>query len=235
MNIVLFQDLTTSEAIKKLVEEGARYQGLYVDMENKKERKHVKDQAAFIKDLLKKLDRKRIDLAKTYKANVEKEANEIKSKLEFANSPYTTLIDEWNEKRSRELAEEKRVVELRELAEKKEADHEEAITLNRLWDLESKDREAQRELEKKNQIKREEEIAEKAAKQALLNAEQSRLAEEQRVENERLKREADTKHKAKVNNSILKVLVSHGISEDDAKTMIKLTVKNELPNLTINY
>lgn len=233
--VVLFKDLTVLEKLDELVEAGEKYQGLYVDMANKDERKYVKDQAKTINDLLKALDRKRIDLSKAYKANVEAEAKLIREKLELANSPFTKLIDEWNEKRARELAEEKRIKELKELAEQKERDHEEALSLNRLWDLESAERERKREEEKQAQIKREQEIAERAAKQALINAENARKAEEQRIENERLKREADTAHKAKVNNSILSVLVNNGIGEDDAKTMIKLAVRNELPNLTINY
>jgi hypothetical protein len=233
--VVLFKELTVLEKLDKLVAEGEKYQGLYVDMADKDQRKYVKDQAAFIKDLLKQLDRKRIDLSKSYKANVEAEAKAIREKLELANSPFTKLIDEWNEKRAKELAEEKRIKELKELAEQKERDHEEALSLNRLWDLESAERERKREEERQAQIKREQDIAEQAAKQALIDAENARKAEQQRIENQRLKREADTAHKAKVNNSILSVLVNNGISEDDAKTMIKLAARNELPNLTINY
>lgn len=234
-NVVLFSELTTSEAIDKLVAEGEKYQGLYVDMADKDQRKFVKEQAAFIKDLLKKLDRKRIDLSKNYKASVEAEAKSIREKLEFANSPFTKLIDEWNEQRAKELAEQKRIQELKELAEQKERDHEEALTLNKLWDLECADRERKREEERQAQIKREQEIAEQAAKQALIDAENARKAEEQRIENERLKREADTAHKASINNAILSVLIENGIAEQDAKTMIKLAAKRQLPNLTINY
>ena len=234
-NVVLFSELTTSEAIDKLVAEGEKYQGLYVDMSDKDQRKFVKDQAAFIKDLLKKLDRKRIDLSKNYKASVEAEAKLIREKLEFANSPFTKLIDEWNEQRAKELAEQKRIQELKELAEQKERDHEEALTLNKLWDLESADRERKREEERQAQIKREQEIAEQAAKQALIDAENARKAEEQRIENERLKREADTAHKASINNSILSVLIGNGISEQDGKTVIKLAAMGQLPQLKINY
>lgn len=233
--VILFKELTVLEKLDELVAEGKKYQGLYVDMADKDQRKYVKDQAAFIKDLLKQLDRKRIDLSKSYKANVEEEAKAIREKLELANSPFTKLIDDWNEKRAKELAEEKRIKLAKELDEQIERDHEEALSLNRLWDLESAERERKREEEKQAQIKREQEIAEQAAKQALIDAENARKAEEQRIESELLKREADREHKAEVNNSILFVLVTNGISEDDAKTMITLAEKKELPNLTINY
>lgn len=86
--------------------------------------------------------------------------------------------------------------------------------------------------------------------------EQQRLAEVSRlesIENERLAgierqrvaqkkldddaqaRAANIKHKAKINNAILKVLLDHDINEKDAKTMVTLAAKRELPSLVINY
>lgn len=234
-NLVLFSDLTTDEKLAQLEAEGEKYQGLYVDMADKEQRKFVKDQASFVNDLLKKLDRKRIDLSKQYKAQVEAEAKEIKLRLEKANSPFTALIDEWNAERKRILDEEKRIQAEKELAEQIERDREEALQLNRLWDLEAKDREAQREAERKVQEEREKRIAEQAAKQALIDAENARQAQLQREENARLKREADTEHKKQINNAILSVLVENGIAEDDAKTVITLAAKGLLPNTQINY
>lgn len=234
-NLVLFSDLTTDEKLAQLEAEGEKYQGLYVDMADKEQRKFVKDQAGFVNDLLKKLDRKRIDLSKRYKAQVEAEAKEIKLRLEKANSPFTALIDEWNAERKRILDEEKRIQAEKELSEQIERDHEEALQLNRLWDLESKEREARREGERKAQEEREKQIAEQAAKQALIDAEDARQAQLQREENARLKREADTEHKKQINNAILSVLVENGIAEDDAKTVITLAAKGLLPNTQINY
>ena len=234
-NLVLFSDLTTDEKLAQLEAEGEKYQGLYVDMADKEQRKFVKDQASFVNDLLKKLDRKRIDLSKQYKAQVEAEAKEIKLRLEKANSPFTALIDEWNAERKRILDEEKRIQAEKELAEQIERAHEEALQLNRLWDLETKVREAQREVDRKMQEDREKQIAEQAAKQALIDAENERQAQLQREENARLKREADTEHKKQINNAILSVLVENGIAEDDAKTVITLAAKGLLPNTQINY
>jgi colicin import membrane protein len=234
-NLVLFSELTTDEKLAQLEAEGEKYQGLYVDMSDKEQRKFVKDQASFVTDLLKKLDRKRIDLSKQYKAQVEAEAKEIKLRLEKANSPFTALIDEWNAERKRILDEEKRIQAEKELAEQIERDHEEALQLNRLWDLEKVERERQREIERQKQAEHEKQIAEQAAKQALMNAENARQAQLQQEENARLRREADTEHKKKVNNSILAVLAENGISEQDAKTVITLAVKGLLPNTTINY
>lgn len=234
-NLVLFSDLTTDEKLSQLEAEGEKYQGLYVDMADKEQRKFVKDQASFVTDLLKKLDRKRIDLSKQYKSQVEAEAKEIKLRLEKANSPFTALIDEWNAERKRILDEEKRIQAEIELADQIERDHEEALQLNRLWDLEKVERERQREIERQQQVEREKQIAEQAAKQALINAENERQAQLQHEENARLKRESDTEHKRKVNNSILAVLTENGISEQDAITVITLAAKGLLPNTQINY
>ena len=234
-NLVLFSGLTTDEKLAQLEAEGEKYQGLYVDMAKNDERKFVKEQAAVINELLKKLDRKRIDLSKQYKAQVEAEAKEIKLRLEKANSPFTALIDEWNAERKRILDEEKRIQAEKELAEQIEREHEEALQLNRLWDLEAKEREAQRESERKAQAEREKQIAEQAAKQALIDADNARQAQLQREENARLKREADTEHKKQINNAILSVLVENGIAEDEAKTVITLAAKGLLPNTQINY
>ena len=231
----LFSDLTTSEKLSQLEAEGKKYEGLYVDMSKKDERKFVKDQAAFVTDLLKKLDRKRIDLSKQYKAQVESEAKEIKLRLEKASSPFTSLIDEWNAERKRILDEEKRVQAEIEAQEQKDRDHDEAIQLNRLWDLERLERERNREIERQQQVERENQIAEQAAAQALINAENARQAQIHSEENARLKREADTEHKKGINNAILDQLIKNGISECDAKKVIELAVRGKLPNIKVNY
>ena len=234
-NLVLFSGLTTDQKLAELEADGAKYEGLYVDMSKSDQRKFVKEQAQFVNELLKKLDRKRIDLSKQYKAQVESEAKEIKHRLENANKPFTLLIDEWNVERKRVLDEEKRLQAEIELQEQIERDHEEALQLNKLWEYEQLEREANAEKERQQQVEREKQIAEQAAKQALIDAENARQAQLQREEHDRLKREADTAHKARINNAILATLVENGISEDDAKTVIKLAVTGKLTNVKVNY
>lgn len=116
MSIVLFKEITTEEVLTQLEADGQKYAGLYVDMEDKKQRKYVKDSAALISGLLKKVERARIDKSKEYKANVEAEAKSITARLEDANKPFSLLIDAHNDKRKAELAEEKRVAEVKEAA-----------------------------------------------------------------------------------------------------------------------
>jgi hypothetical protein len=70
------------------------------------------------------------------------------------------------------------------------------------------------------------------AKQAEIARQQAQLqAEKEAAE----KREANKRHNAKINNSILKVLLDNGLSEKDAKTVVTLAARKQLPNVTISY
>lgn len=228
MEISIFKELTTESFLAEIEEESKKYDGLYVDMSNTPERKYVKEKAQGVNDLLKKLDRARIDTSKAFKAKVEEEAKLIKERLENANKPFTLLIDEYKAERAKILAEEKARKEAIELAIKIEADHEFALLMNDKFDSEKEQR-AKEKAEREQKIK--EDAAKQAVKQEKLRAQQQAQAEE----SDRLRRLADTEHKAKVNNSILKALIANNIDVEVAKSVIRLAAKNELPNLTINY
>ena len=92
-NIVIFKELTTEEQLIEIEEQSKQYQGLIVDMNKPNERKKVKESASLINDMLKTLDRARIDKAKDFKSKVEAEAELIRNRLETANKPLTALID----------------------------------------------------------------------------------------------------------------------------------------------
>ncbi len=96
-------------------------------MEVNKERKYVKDKAAIISAMLKKLDRARIDESKDYKVRVEAEAKSIRERLEAANLPFTALIDKHKEERAAILAKEKAIEESKALAAQILIDHDSAI------------------------------------------------------------------------------------------------------------
>lgn len=171
MNIVLFQDLTTNDILSQLESDAAKYDGLYVDMDNKAERKFVKDSAANIGDLLKRLERARIDKAKDYKFAIEKEAAEIKTRLEEANKPFTALIDAHKEKRAKELAALKAIEDAKALAIQIEQDHSDAITMDKIRTFEKKEAEEAARA-------RDEEIARQAREQA----EKEKIAAQERAE-----------------------------------------------------
>jgi len=228
MNIEIFKGLTTDDAIKQLEAEGEKYTGLFVDMSDKEARKYVKDQAVVISDLIKKVDRKRIDESKRYKAKVETEAKSIIDRLKIANEPYTLLIDAHKAERAKILADEKRVIELRAAMLQKEDDHEMALLINKTFEYDKA--EAIRiNNEKLHAIKVE---AERAAEERQRIYNEKVKQDEVNAENARL---ANVEHVRKVNTDILFVLVTNGISEEDSKTMIRLAAKKELPQLSINY
>jgi len=217
MEIILFNGIATNEQLDALKIESEKYTGLYVDMEDPKQRKYVKEKADHINQLLKKVDRKRIDSVKEFKANIEAEAADIKERLEIANLPFTLLIDEHKAERKRVLDKEKAEREAIELATKKEADHEFALLMNDKFDLD-RIKAVQEQKEHEEQIKAEA-IKEQAAQ----------------IEEEARARKADTEHKGNVNRAIVAVLVENGISDKDARIMVGLAYNNLLPLLTINY
>jgi membrane-associated HD superfamily phosphohydrolase len=101
--VTIFTDITTEHALLAIEEDAKTYTGLYVDMNEAKGRKFVKESAANIGDILKRLDRARIDKAKDFKTKVEQEAAAIRFRLEEANKPFTLLIEEYNAERKKVL------------------------------------------------------------------------------------------------------------------------------------
>ena len=184
----IFTDLATDDYLNQLTEESKKYEGLHVDMDDKEQRKFVKDKASLISGLLKKLERARIDKSKDYKAIVEKEANRIKEVLEVANKPFSILIDKHKEKRAKELADQKAIEDAKQLAIQIESDHGEAITLEKIRVFEIKEA-----IEK--QKERDEAIASEARKQAELEKEQAEERAEQ-AEKDKILAEAQAKRDA---------------------------------------
>ncbi len=165
MNITLFESLTTEAYLKELELESKKYDGLYVDMSDPEQRKYVKGQAVLINDILKKLERARIDLSRDYKVKVDEEAASIKERLEPANKPFTLLINAYNEERRKILAEKKAIEDAEQLWLQIEADHEQAIMMDKIATIEAREK-AQA---KADEIKA---IQEQAANQARIEAEQ---------------------------------------------------------------
>jgi hypothetical protein len=101
--IVIFKALTTNEALTEIELQSEKFLGLTVDMNSAKERKKVKDSAQLINDILKRVDRARIDHSKDYKAKVEAEATMIVDRLTVANKPLTDLVNAYSLKRKQIL------------------------------------------------------------------------------------------------------------------------------------
>ena len=197
MNITLFKEITTEEALRELESDGKKYTGLYVDMADKDQRKYVKDSAAHISGLLKKVDRFRIDSSKDYKAKIESEADAIKTRLEHANAPFSSLIDEHNEKRKIILAKQKAREEAEAAAIQKESDHEFAILQHSDYNRQAEEYKIEKQ---RLQAENDSRIAEEATARAKAEAQEviDKIAKE--LEEARLNVIKETEEKLRLNN-----------------------------------
>jgi len=229
MEITIFKDITTEGVITSIEENSAKYhEGFYADMSNAPERKLVKESSADIKVLIKELEAARIKINKSNTANVNAECKSIVDRLAAANAPFTVLEDEWKALRAKELADEKRVIELRAAMVKKEDDHEMALLINKTFEFDKAE-----ELRVENEKLAE--IQAQAAKQALINQERHNAEVEQNrvdAENARL---ANFEHVKSVNVAILNSMIAHGLPEHESKKFISTLARKKLNQLTINY
>jgi len=251
MQIAIFNEITTEEALQQLERSAEKYDGLYVDMNNKDERKFVKDKAYDIQQLLKAIDRKRIDESKEYKTKVEAEASAIKQRLEDANSPFMILINNHKEERAKILSEEKAIKEAEELAIQIEIDHADAIMYNKVYAAEKAELLAA-------QNKRDEDIKAEAIEQATakaeryaVEAEEKRLhdvkqakqeqinkqnAEQQRIKDEESARLANQSYVTATCKAAKEALIQFaGLTEDQAVSAVKAIRDNKISNVTLNF
>lgn len=248
--VTIFTDITTEHALLAIEEDAATYTGLYVDMHEAKGRKFVKEAAANIGDILKRLDRARIDKTKDYKQAVEKEAAAIRSRLEKANEPFTLLLDEYKAERQKVLdAENARKKKIEDQAAI-DSDYEIAVLLMDKYFSDKAKAESERIAYEENLKREAVEQATIQAKQDAINAEARRLADIEKAKQDEIdrqeakrkydemlakQREADTEHKRQVNNEILADLTDSGIDDASAKKMIALIAKGLVRNIKIMY
>ena len=217
MNVTIFTELTTTEKLQEITKHSENYIGLYVDMAVDKERKHVKEQAESIKLIRTNLNTSRIKKVKDYTAKVNKEFNGIDVILADANAPFTLLIDGYAAERKVILDAEKASKQAILAAERKLIDHEFAILLDKSYLADKM------EAKRLRQVQVQEEAA--ALNKAYMEDEA----------NAKLRRNANKEHIRGINREILAALLSHGLDEDIARTVIALATKGKLPHLTINY
>ena len=264
MEIAIFNDVATGEALEALKSNGEKYQGLYVDMNDPKQRKYVKDNASNIKELKKKVDRKRIDVVKEFKIRVEKEAASITEDLNIANLPFESLIDEYAAERKVILDAEKADKESRERAAQLEIDHEFGLLMNDKFDSDKIAQENERiayekQLEAEaiaesqqalinaeNQAKEDKaravEQAEQAEVKRLADVEQARVNEVNRQAAELKSQQdaekarlADVAHVRTVNRLIYSAFRGAGLEKGEATIATQALIDNKIPRTQINY
>ena len=155
------------------------------------------------------LDRLRAEAAareqKEREERIAKEAAE-RAKREAAEAAAREKAEAEAKAKAEREAAERRELELKLAAEKAEREK-----------LEAEERAKRAALEAEERIKRE------AEAKAAAEAESAR------------KREANNKHRAKINNEILAVLEASGVTKDQAKKIIAMIAKGEVPHTKIMY
>jgi hypothetical protein len=246
MNISIFQDVTTEESLLALEKSAETYENLYVEMDQPEQRKFVKEQAAHIIGVLKKLDRVRIDKSRDYKLQVEAEAGLIKARLEGANKPFTDLIDEYKIVRENELAKQKAREAAKQLLIQLPIDHADGLLMDKMFDFEKA--EAIREDQKRLDLAVSQAI--KDAEQSLIDQlAQSKIDQQKALDDEagRIafklisdqaeidRRASDEEHCRKRNLEAVACFEKGGLSHKDSILAVRLIAANRIDYIDINY
>ncbi len=189
----------------------------------------------------------------------EIEAEEINDSWEeFANDAAKakdqtiTQIKEAIAKREKHDSEQKELAKLRaESEEREQKEREESLRregeekAKREAEAKAKEESERSEREKKAAIQAKEDAerrAEEAERNAARDAENAAQAERDRIDQERIaeeaaakKREADNKHRAKINNTAVDAFVVVGLSKAKAKDAVTAIAKGQIPQIRISY
>jgi hypothetical protein len=229
MNIVIFKDITTEGALRKIEAESEKYQGLLVEMEEPKQRKFVKEKAAEIKSILKLGERARIDKKKKESDLIDREWFEyVKPRLEKANEPFTLLIDDYDAERKLVLDAEKLRKANVEAAINKENDHEYAILLDKSYL-------ADKLAAEKSQAERDEAIRVDASNRATQAAITAQEATDRAIAQDAANRAANKNNVRVVQRAIYTAFISAGLDKDAATKATQALIDNVILHITINY
>jgi hypothetical protein len=229
MNVTIFKDITTEEALSKIESESEKYQGLLVEMEEPKQRKFVKEKAAEIKIILKLGERARIDKKKKESDLIDREWFEyVKPRLEKANEPFTLLIDDYDAERKLVLDAEKLRKANVEAAINKENDHEYAILLDKSYL-------ADKLATEKAQAERDEAIRVDASNRATQAAKSAQEATDRAIAKDAANRAANKNNVRVVQRAIYTGFINAGLDKDAATIATQALIDNVIPNTIINY
>ncbi len=168
------------------------------------------------------------------KAEEERKRIEHENEIKRQAAEQARIEAEQKAQRDREAAELKAKQE-RESAELKARQEVEAAAKREREAREAQERAEREKQEAIAKAEREKLAAVEAERRKTEEAERARLAEIERQKQEELKRQADTVHRAKVNNQAMQDLISAGIPEDCAKACIIAIAKGSVSSVKINY
>jgi hypothetical protein len=245
--VILFNDITTESALLAIEAYSLKYNAdIVADMNDEDDRRVIKKEASEIADMRKAVERARIDKKKVYGKQVDKEALIIDGRLAKANKPFDVLINNYNAERKLILDAENARKKAIEDQAAIDSDYEIAVLL---MDKYFNDK-AQAEIDK---MVRDEALrleGAQQAKQALIDAEDRRLADiaaekqrgiDERIQQEfdaeqlRIKAASDADHVASVHRNIKAVFMAAGLDEQSSVTAVKLLVAGKLPHVKLTY
>ena len=228
MDIVLFNKITTSEALAEITSESERNIGLYADLHDPEQRKYIKQEGEKISSVRKTLNEFRIKLVKDYTLSVNKEFNYADSVLIKAAEPITLLIDGYKSERKATLDAEKASKLAIENAAKKGVDHEWAILLDKSYL-------ADKLAAEKAQEERDEAIRIDATNRAMLAAENAQKVTDAAIALDTANRLADKNNVRVVQRAIFTGFINAGLEKDAATKATQAIIDNTIPHITINY
>lgn len=164
------------------------------------------------------------ELAELRIQQAERDEKERKEKeAQYQKDRDDQIRKEAEDKANREAAEEQARVN-REIEDQRNAERVEQ---------ERKDREAK---ETQERLEREKQDAENRAEMARMEERQRIEREQEQIRLDAEKREADTKHKAKINNAAVDALVKHaGLTKEQAKSAVKVIAQGKIATVSIHY
>lgn len=168
------------------------------------------------------------------KAEEERKRIEHENEIKRQAAEQARIEAEQKAQRDREAAELKAKQE-REAAELKARQEVEAAAKREREAREAQERAEREKQEAIAKAEREKLAAVEAERRKAEEAERARLAEIELQKQEELKRQADTVHRAKVNNQAIQDLIAAGIPEDCAKACIIAIAKGSVSSVKINY
>lgn len=168
------------------------------------------------------------------KAMIDEEKKRIEEKAEFER----LKAEEAERKKKEEQERIKREFEEKARLEA-EAKAKAEIETKEREKIEAQKRQQEAEEREKRAIKEKEEAEARAeeAKRKAIEEERARIEQQEKAKaEEQKKREADIEHRKRINNDALKSLVVHcGLTEDQAKGVVKAIASGLVPAVKINY
>jgi septal ring factor EnvC (AmiA/AmiB activator) len=177
----------------------------------------------------------------------ERELDCIKAKARGVDKLKSTIEDiKQREKKERELEElrlkqaekdrEERERKIAEEAAEKAREEASKLIVQQQQEAEAREAQAKYELEQAEERAKQAAIKAEQDKQLAIDAEKARQkAEQERLEQEAIAREANIKHKKKTNNEAMQGFIDGGLSEEDAKTAVTLIAKGLIQHTKISY